>query len=197
MKTIFKLFGFLLITNFGFSQNIITPFEQELYDRATSKINALDYLDIEEGIKNESPEAVKFASKIKQKVTTEALDIFNQLLDTIPTTKLLNRINYDIARMYYRNGNTKIATEYFIKVLNNPDIINLKYESDENYTRNRICRTLAEIAIENKDYTTALKFLEESKKYKIKFGCGNAAEESSEEIEKLYMICNDGIREKK
>jgi tetratricopeptide (TPR) repeat protein len=197
MKTIFNLFGLLLITNFVFSQNIVTPFEQELYDSATSRINALDYLDIEEGIKNESPEVVKFASKVKQKVTTEALDIFNQLLDTIPTTKLLNRINYDIARMYYRNGNTKIASEYFVKVLDNNDIINLKYESDENYTRNRICRTLAEIAIENKDYTTALKFLEDSKKYKIKFGCGNAAEESSEEIEKLYMICNNGIKEKK
>ena len=198
MKATLSILILLIITNFGFSQNSTTNFEQKLYDEAISKINALDYLDIDniqiENIEIESKEVIEYKLKVRQKINTEALEIFNKILDTLPNTKLLNKINYQIARIYFEEKNTKLASELYEKILKNSDPITDGYENE---IRNSICRTLSKIYIENNDYVTALKYLEESKKYKIKFDCGNSAIESSKELEDLYQICQEGINKKK
>ncbi len=202
MKKIVISFIVLLISNFGFSQNAISPFEQKLYDEAITKINALDFLNIEEEelnienlkINTESPEVTQYKLKVKQKVNAEALVIFNRILDTMPNTKLLNKINYEMAHIFYQDGKTKLASEYYIKVLNNPDPIT---EDFENEVRNTICITLVEIFIDNKDFETALMYLEESKKYKIRFDCGNAAMDYSERLKRFYQTCQEGISKKK
>lgn len=181
----------------GFSQTLITSYEQNLYDKATSEINALDYLEVYDGLKNENPEVVKYALKIKEKVIKETLEIYNQILDTLPNTKLLNRINYDIAKIYFRDGNSKLATEYYLKVLANPESINSDNQNEENFTRKEICINIAEIFIHYEDYLTALKYLDESKKYKVIFGCGNTAIEDNERLNQLYSLCESGISKKK
>jgi tetratricopeptide (TPR) repeat protein len=193
MKTTLSILILLVITNFGFSQNSTTNFEQKLYDEATSKINALDYLEIE-NTEIESKEVTEYKIKVRKKVNAEALDIFNKILDTLPKTKLLNKIHYQIARIYFEDKNTKLASEFYEKVLKNSDPIT---DGFENEIRNSICLTLSNIYIENNDYEKALKFLEESKKYKIRFDCGNSAIESSKEFENLYQICREGINKKK
>jgi tetratricopeptide (TPR) repeat protein len=185
-----------LISISGFSQTQITPYEQNMYDKATSRMAALDYLEIEDGLKNENPEVAKFALKIKQKVTKETFEIYQQLLDTLPNTKLLNRINYDIAGIHFRDGNTKLAIEYYLKVLDNPEAINSTSENQENFTRKEICITLAELYIQDKEYTTALKYLDESKNYKVQYGCGNAAIDDYNRLKQLYALCQNTSEKK-
>jgi tetratricopeptide (TPR) repeat protein len=196
MKEIFKILV-LFISIPIFSQNEVSSFEQDLYDRALFKIDAVDYLDIQKVRENESLEVVKFVAKMEEKATNEAMELFQKILDTLPNTILLNKINYTKARLYNRQGDYKSAVEYYSKVLENPQFIKLGDEDEENYTRKNICIWLAEILIKTKDYENALKYLDESKKYKITHMCGNAAIDDGKKLDRLYSICKIQIKKKK
>ena len=196
MKITFKVLIYL-IAHFSFSQNTISTFEQDLYEKATARIDAIDNLNIRDGLKSENPEVVKFATNIEQKAIKEALELFQKIFDTIPNTKLQNKIDYDLARLYSRSGNSKLAIEFFKKTIENEQSITLSSEDEENYTRKNICIWLAKMLIEINDYKAAKIYIEKSKEYKVKYFCGNSYVEDSNQITKLLEICETELKKGK
>jgi tetratricopeptide (TPR) repeat protein len=175
----------------GFSQ--VTAFEQNLYDEASIIQSSLYYADIESGLNSNDPAVVTFATEIRDKITNRTLEIYQELLDTLPNTKLRNRIDYRRANIFRQNGNAQLAKQYYIKVLNNPEKIQFD-ENNENYDRNTICIQIAKILIEEKDFENAMRYLDESKKYQKIYMCGNAIIERRQELEKLYEICRSNLK---
>lgn len=190
MKDLFKIL-ILLISIAGFAQQRITSFEQQSYDKAIAVYNSLDYLVLEEDMNSISLEVKDYISKVKQNVHSKTLELFNKLLDTLPNTKLLNRINYTRANIYNVEGENDLAILYYKKVLENPEFIYLESENEDNYFRRQIRIYLALIYIDKKECLEAEKQIELAKSYKVRYACGNSAIESNEELTALLNKCKE------
>ncbi len=190
MKDLFKIL-ILLISISGFAQQGITPFEQQAYDKAISVYHSLDYLVVEEDGNATSTEVKDYIFKVKQNVYVKTIELFDELLDTLPNTKLLNRIYYNKANIYKDKGDLDLAVWFYKKVLENPEFIYVEAENEDNYYRRQICIYLALIYMDKKEYLEAEKEIELAKSYKVQYSCGNSAMESSEELIALLKKCKE------
>jgi tetratricopeptide (TPR) repeat protein len=191
MRYLFKIL-ILLIPISGFAQQRITSFEQQTYDKAIAIYHSVDYLELNDGLNSTNSDVKDYISKVKQKVYTKALNLFDELLDTLPNTKLLNRINYTRANIFNDEGEKDLAIMFYKKVIENPEFIYLESENEDNYFRRQIRICLALIYIDRKEYLEAEKQIELAKSYKVQYTCGNSSIESNEELTVLLKKCEEG-----
>jgi len=63
-----------------------------------------------------------------------------------------------------------------------------------NYYKNQALVMLATIAIEEKNYSQAINYIDESKNYHKFYTCGNEIKRDKTILERLYKQANDGLK---
>ena len=119
-----------------------------------------------------------------------AAEEFDAFLMKFPKSPLLGRAHYNLALSHFQLANYQTAKKLFLQILDQP-----YNEQDENslmepYTlyKHHSCRTLAEIALKEKDYNTAEKYIRMfDKEYPYQHFCGN--EWSAYDMYKAVMEC--------
>lgn len=143
------------------------PFSSEI-DQDTVAITAEDKIRRE------------YAIELKENILDKAINNYNELIRQFPQSTLVFRSlnNKGIAEL--ENGYQGKAKETFLKIVNSKANDKEKGgagsgimgEPYANY-KNRALKNLAKIEIANKNYSEALKYLEETKKFSYQHFCGN------------------------
>jgi tetratricopeptide (TPR) repeat protein len=172
--------------------------QELLNDELNQIINPKDTIDID----NEEKIKQKFAIEIKENVLHKVIENYTELITKYPKSKLVFRAlnNKGFAELelkYYAE-----AEKTFLKILNSDanDKENggigsgLMGEPYANY-KNRACKILADLEINNKNYQEAINYLDFTKKYPYRHFCGN--EFASEEIymAEMYSKCYLGLNQ--
>ncbi|MFC4817989.1 hypothetical protein [Flavobacterium sp. GCM10023249] len=187
---------FLTVFIFCFSQ-LVSAQDLEALSLQEQGYNAfvvvdnLDYTPFEEGLKSNHPE------EAHQKLVDTIHAIYDELFPDFSRTKLLNSINLNIARFYFRHNDFGFAKTYFLKVLDSSDPIFPYTKSLETSERNAICLNLARIFIKEENYASATLYLNKSKKYHVEQECGNGIVDDQKRLQELYDICESGMANKK
>lgn len=195
MKNIFQV-SILFICLSCFSQNDISHNEQKMFDEASIVKSTSMILLLEGGFENKNPEVAEFARKVQKRILENTLEIYQDMIDSFPKTKLLNRIRYEIAEIFRELGDLQSAKSYYIQVLQNPQSLNFSCDNTESYYRNDICLILAKMFIDKNEYITALKFLDESKKYDDILKSSSPMMDSLPTFDKLYKIVKSETKSK-
>jgi len=143
-----------------------------------------------------------YVLELKQNILDKAITNYNELIQQFPQSALVFRAlnNKGIAEL--ENGYSSKAKETFLKIVNSKANDKEKGgagsgimgEPYANY-KNRALKNLVKIEIENKNYSEALKYLEETKKYPYQHFCGNESAEDKLYIAKLYAQCYLGLNQ--
>lgn len=142
----------------------------------------------------------EYAQAIKETILEEALEYYQELIDSFPKSGLLFRALNNKGLIELELDDTKAAVQTFQEIIDSK--VNDKEpggtgsgimaEPYANY-KNRASKILTNIYLEQKDYNKALHYLELTKKYPYRHFCGN--EYAAEEIYKcnLYARCYLGV----
>lgn len=144
----------------------------------------------------------EFATEIKEEILNKAIEIYEQLINEHPKSKLVFRAlnNKGIAEYQLEDYDTAKTT--FLKVLNSNANDKEKGgagsgimgEPYANY-KNRACEILAEIELKDKNYKEAIHYLDLTKKYPYQHFCGNAHAEEEINIAEMYSKCYLGLNQ--
>ena len=126
----------------------------------------------------------KSANKIVNQLQEQAIYQYNQFLKEFPNSNLLTDVLYQKAEALYSIGLNLEAKENFLKVIS----INPK--------KGKSLLRLASIELELKNYSEALKYIEERKKLNVLFFCGVARESELNQIMFIEEKCRIAIAKK-
>jgi hypothetical protein len=123
---------------------------------------------------------IKYASEIKETILEKALGTYQELIDSFPKSKLVYRALNNKAFIEYGLKDYAEAKNTFLKILDSKANDKEKGgvgsgimgEPYANY-KNRAAKMLAEIAFKDSRYDDAIRYLDETKKYKYQHFCGN------------------------
>ncbi|MCL9804784.1 hypothetical protein NAT51_04585 [Flavobacterium amniphilum] len=202
MKNIFITLG-LLLTVTAFSQKKDKNEDRILFERALALQEFADYdlrdrrnpddtisLTTEERIEKD------LTKEIREKILSKAIDGYEELIKDYPKSKLIFRALNNKGYAELQSDDTEKAKETFLKVLNSGANDKEKggigsgimAEPYANY-KNRACKILAEIEVENKNYQEALHYLDQTKKYPYRHFCGNEHAENDLYMTRMYSKC--------
>lgn len=208
MKNIFSIVLFALpIVMFGQKKNSnedLILFEktvaiQELIDE---ELNDAIFPDDTANISAEEKIKGEFAQDIKETILTKVIENYEELIDNFPKSKLVFRAlnNKGYAELQLKEYDE--AKKTFTTLLNSKADDSekggigsgLMGEPYANY-KNRASKILADIELRDYNYSQALKYLDETKKYPYRHFCGNeyAAEELYMAVQ--YSKCYLGLNQ--
>lgn len=107
---------------------------------------------------------------------TRAAEEFETFLSKFPTSPLLGRAHYNLGLTHYRLLNYITAKKVFLQILDQPYNEQDKNDIMEPYTlyKHHSCRMLTEIALVEKDYRAAEKYIRMfDEEYPYQHFCGN------------------------
>ncbi len=144
----------------------------------------------------------EYAIELKEDILDKVIDNYNELIRQFPQSDLVFRSlnNKGIAEL--ENGYQGKAKETFLKIVNSKANDKEKGGSGSgimgepyaNY-KNRALKYLAKIEIGNKNYSEALQYLEETKKFPYQHFCGNEFAQDKIYIAGLYAQCYLGLNQ--
>lgn len=139
---------------------------------------------------------IAFKAKNDDEILEIALEKYSKFAENYPksvyvTKALMQKASFET--YFHRYEIAKATLESIIKtettepknIYNGPD-----------YDRSKAAFKLAKIAISENNFHQTVKYLDYCKTFK-KYDCGNDAENSMEEFEKLYAICQTELEKKK
>ncbi|UMQ41380.1 hypothetical protein MKS83_18565 [Chryseobacterium sp. Y16C] len=144
----------------------------------------------------------EYAKELKENILNKVIDNYNELIQQFPKSNLVFRSlnNKGIAEL--ESGYQNKAKETFLKIVKSnandkekggPGF-GIMGEPYANY-KNRALKSLAKIEIGNKNYSEALQYLEETKKFPYQHFCGNEFAEDKIYIAELYAQCYLGLNQ--
>ncbi|MGH1339510.1 MAG: tetratricopeptide repeat protein [Aureispira sp.] len=133
----------------------------------------------------------------------QALSYFEQLIEHYPSSRLLHRARNNTALIYREIGQEEQAI-YYKKNLNskaddNEDGgvgIGIMAEPYALY-KNRACKQLAEIFLQQKQYRRALQYMSKTRKYPYQHFCGNEYIAEAHYKNIFYVKCYTGLKQPK
>jgi tetratricopeptide (TPR) repeat protein len=150
-------------------------------------IEDLDTTDIEEKIE------LRILKETKESILEKSLEYFEELLDEYPKSKLKYRAMNNAALISKNLDYTDEAIKYY------KEIIESKANDKENggigsgimaepyaLYKNRACKNLAEIYLKEKEFESALKYINLTKKYPYQHFCGNEYASNDIYVATLY-----------
>lgn len=191
-----------LIT-FG-QKNVITK-DELLFEKGLllqQMIN--DDLFLDETIKDSTKPVANFAEEIKEGILDKALELYQELIDSFPKSKLLFRTLNNKGFIELSLGDTAKAKKTFMVILNSEANdkekggigSGLMAEPYANY-KNRAAKTLSSISIQEKKWDEALSYLDLTKKYPYRHFCGNEYAADDIYMAELYAQCYLGLQDYK
>lgn len=144
----------------------------------------------------------EYAVELKKNVLDKVINNYNELIQRFPKSDLVFRSLNNRAFAELENGYQNKAKDTFLKIVNSK--ANDKEEGgvgsgimEEPYAnyKNRALKNLAEIEIKNKNYSEALKYLEETKKFPYQHSCGNEFAQDQIYIAEIYAQCYLGLNQ--
>ncbi len=204
MKTRTSILIFL-ISLISFGQNVVTNQDEIIFER-TSAIESLSG-ELCLGCRGNKTELnqkdslkIEYGTELEKQISEIAIENYTKLIDSFPKSKFVYKALMRKAENEFYLKKIVDAKNSFERILKSNEL-NLKseyfYEVQEAYYKNSSAINLAEIYIAEKDYEKAIYYLDESKKYKVRYFCGNSYIESSENLERLYGICETELKKAK
>lgn len=178
----------ILLSTAIYSQNKNSIDDEILFTKAITLLDAIDEIVL---YKDENEIDIEIIKPILKKLKSEALNNFNELIEKHPKSQHLFMSLFHKGNFEYELNNFAIAKETFIKV------INFEEKESGSYYKNRALRILAWMAIEEKDYSQAIKYLNASKEQKVIYTCGTAYNVDKTQLENMYKIAESGLSENK
>lgn len=144
----------------------------------------------------------EYAFELKEDILDKVIDNYNELISQFPQSDLVFRALNNKAFAELENGYQNKAQETFLKIVKSKANDKEKGgigsgimgEPYANY-KNRALKNLAKIEIVNKNYSAALQYLEETKKFPYQHFCGNEFAEDKIYIAELYAQCYLGLNQ--
>ena len=130
-----------------------------------------------------------FGKPIVEQLWRDMLNNCNELIADFPNSEYFFETLYTKAITEEALGNIIVAKEFYTKVLN--------FETPKTAFKNKSLRALAFLAIEEKDYTKALGYLDQVKNYEVYYDCGVPYQGDKKSLEIMYQKCHDGLNKKK
>ena len=177
-------FLFLLLLCFPvFSQEVVS--DKVSYEKG----EALKEAAYENNLQNDY---ILGKGKVKEKATLtikqlnlEAFKYYDELVKNYPNSEYYAYALSEKASIEYWYKSHSEARESYMKILS---------LTNYNYYKNQALIMLATIAIEEKNYSQAINYLDESKKYHKFYTCGNEIKRDKTILERLYKQANDGLK---
>ena len=196
---------FFLISLISFGQNTVTNQDEILFER-TSAIESLSG-ELCLGCKGNKTELnkkdslkIEYGTELEKEISEMAIENYNKLIDSFPKSKFVYKALMRKAENEFYLKKYSEAKNSYERILNSNELNSNSeyfYAIQEAYYKNTSALNLAEICIAEKDYTKAIFYLDESKKYKVKYLCGSAYIERSENLKRLYEICETELNKVK
>jgi tetratricopeptide (TPR) repeat protein len=204
MKTT-TFFLFLLISIYSFGQNNVSNEDQILFER-TSAIESisgelcLGCRGSKENLNQKDSLKIEIGTELEKQICEIAIENYSKLIDSFPKSKfvykaLMRKAENEFYLKKYTEA--KISFERILKSEELNPNSEYFYNVQEAYYKNSSALNLAEIYITEKNFEKAILYLNESKKYKVKFMCGNSYIERSENLKKLYDLCETELKKNK
>lgn len=197
-----SLFFFFLLSFVTFGQNTVTNQDEILFER-TSAIESLSG-ELCLGCRGNKTELnkkdslrIEYGTKLEIQICEIAIENYAKLIDSFPKSKfvfkaLMRKADNELYLKEYSEA--KNTYEKILKSAElNPSSENF-YDVQEAYFKNSSALNLAEIYILEKNYAKAIIYLNESEKYKVKYICGNGYIKRSENLKRLYSICETELK---
>ncbi len=198
----------ILILFFGqitFGQKSSVTKDELLFEKALQLQQMInDDLYLDDTIKNSTKSTADFAKKIKESILEKALEMYQELIDSFPKSKLLFRTLNNKGFVELFLDDTAEAKKTFLTILNSEANdkekggigSGLMAEPYANY-KNRAARTLSSISIQEKKWNEALSYLALTKKYPYRHFCGNEYAADDIYMAELYGQCYLGLQDYK
>jgi hypothetical protein len=143
-----------------------------------------------------------YAIELKEEVLDKVINNYNELILKFPKSDLVFRTLNNKAFAELENGYKSKAKDTFLKIVNSNANDKEKGgigsgimgEPYANY-KNRALKNLAQIEVGNKNYSEALTFLEETKKFPYQHFCGNEFAQDKLYIAEIYAQCYLGLNQ--
>jgi len=204
MKTrTYILIFFISLISFG--QNVVTNQDEILFER-TSAIESLSgelclgcrgnkiELNKKDSLK------IEYGTELEKQISEIAIENYTKLIDSFPKSKFVYKALMRKAENEFYLKKIVDAKNSYERILKSNELNSNSeyfYEVQEAYYKNSSAINLAEIYIAEKDYQKAIYYLDESKKYKVKYMCGNSYIEHSENLKRLYEVCETELKKAK
>jgi hypothetical protein len=173
-----------------------------IHELIDEELNDAIFLKDTTNISTEEKIKSDFAKEIKEMILYKVVENYEELIETFPKSKLIFRAlnNKGFAELQLEDFDDAKST--FLMLLNSKADDSekggigsgLMGEPYANY-KNRAAKILADIELRDKNYSQALKYLDETKKYPYRHFCGNeyAADEIHMAVQ--YSKCYLGMNQ--
>ncbi len=121
-----------------------------------------------------------------------ALETYSKIIDSFPNSKYKFESLFQKANIYKDLGKYSEAKSIYLSLLKEKIIPSYSENNSINtdYYKNFSLINLGYIAVYEKDYDLALKYFNDSKNYKVRFGCGMTTNEHLKYIDSLIEAVN-------
>ncbi|MDV6168026.1 tetratricopeptide repeat protein [Flavobacterium sp. DG1-102-2] len=179
MKFLFLLF----LAAPAFSQEVSN--DVALYNSAQALQEATYHTELQHNyISGKGKVKEKAAATVKE-LNLKAFEYYNKLVKEYPDSDYYADALYQKGMIEFWYKSKSEAKESFTKILS---LLN-----NDSY-KNQALVKLATIAIEEKNYSQAIDYLDESKKHHKFYTCGNEIERDKLVLERLYIQANNGLK---
>lgn len=206
-KCVMKVFAIILLftglTQVVCAQRKVVPSDEVLFDKAVMLQQlANNDLDLENVSKNDSLRIrADYASEIRNHLLEKSLLYYQNLLDRFPHSTLKYRALSNKAWAELALGNTDEAKEVFLAVISGQANdkerggkgTGLGAEPYTNY-KNNAAKGIATIFLQENDYSSALTYLDLTKKFPYQHFCGNEYAADDIYMSELYAKCYLGLK---
>ena len=206
MKKIITLSIFLLLGKTLLSQDqedlVLFSKGNALYEMVYDELDIdyeLKYLDT---TKLEEKITYEMLQEHKELILEKALAYFEELIQEFPTSDLRYRAMNNAALVSYELGHNKKAIEYYQNILKSEAKDQEKGGVGQGIManpyalyKNRACKNLGEIYIQEAKYQEAIKYLDLTAKYPYQHFCGNGHAENEIYMASLYTKSYRGLGE--
>lgn len=204
MRT-FILLPLIFLGQLAFGQDRTIKKDEQLFEKACLMQQLVhEDLGLDDVIKADSIKAVQeLATEIKETILYKAIDYYQKLIDSFPESKFLFRAlnNKGFIELALKDsGDAKLT---FLTILNSkaddkePGGIGsgIMAEPYANY-KNRAIKVLADISIQEGNFTEAIKYLDLTNKYPYRHFCGNEYAADEIYMTELYTKSYLGLKNK-
>ncbi|XLS27792.1 tetratricopeptide repeat protein [Flavobacteriaceae bacterium M23B6Z8] len=207
MRKLIISLAVLLITSCGISQEtaedlILLNKGNALYSLVFEDMDFDFEIHTTDSISSEGKIKISILKEQKEEILEVALKYFEELINDYPKSDLIYRALNNAALIYDQLDNTDQAIKYYKKILTSDANDHEKGGIGkgimaEPYAlyKNRACKSLAELYLQQKDFDSALKYIRLTEKYPYKHFCGNEYAANDIYMATLYARSYYGLNE--
>jgi len=120
-----------------------------------------------------------------EKIEEKVLNFYVRVISKSSEAKYVSDASYRKDGTKFNLNNFEAAKEFLNHYV--------ETQSDSNYSKSKAYRTLAWIAIEEKNFIQAKNYVDESERIQYLYYCGNEPESEKKKVKKIYDLCEKGV----